>query len=252
MKKNLPTPYSNIYISNDNFVYTTSEDAASGQDIKCLNPSGTDILVYSSASTSGDTYGDYESSYQKTAFIDIHSDVDGYMLVADKNTQKLFLYDSECNLLSVFGGSGNERGQFADISAVEKLGDDYLILDEEKNSITVMSPTEYMKNVIVAMGYYKNGEYDRSEQIWNDLLSENSNFPFAYRSLGRAQYNLGNYKQAMQYLEMGGDTYFYSLALNGYRKEIVQQNFVILIVGAIVLIVGFVKLAGFLKKKLSS
>lgn len=250
LRKNLPSPYSNLYISEGDFIYTTAENVATGQDMKCLNSSGSNILEYSSVAAGSEKYGDYETKYRQNAFVDIHCDDNGYMLVADKNTQKLFLYDSECNLLSAFGGIGNEKKHFVSISSVEKLYDDYLILDSETDSITIMSPTEYIKKVMVAMDYYHKGEYSKSEGIWVELLEKNSNFPFAYRSLGRAQYHIGNYKKAMEYLEMGGDTYFYSLALNGYRKEFVQNNFLVLIISAVVLIVGFAYLVKFIKKKL--
>ena len=252
LRKNLPSPYSNLYISDGDFIYTTAENVAVGQDMKCLNSSGSNVLEYSSVAASNKKYGDYETKYRQNAFVDIHCDDDGYMLVADKNTQKLFLYDSECNFLSAFGGMGNETKHFVSISSIEKLYDDYLILDSETDSITIMSPTDYIKKVMVAMKYYHTGEYTKSENIWIELMEDNSNFPFAYKSLGRSQYHIGNYKKAMEYLEMGGDTYFYSLALNGYRKEFVQDNFVVLIVSAIVLIVGLVYLVKFIKKKILS
>lgn len=252
LRKNLPSPYSNLYISEGDFIYATAENVSSGQDMKCLNSSGSNVLVYASVAASKEKYGDYETKYRQNAFIDIHCDDQGYMLVADKNTQKLFLYDSECNLLSIFGGIGSEKKHFVSISSVEKLYDDYLILDSETDSITVMSPTEYIRSVMEAMQYYHKGEYTKSENIWIKLLENNSNFPFAYRSLGRAQYHIGNYKKAMEYLEMGGDTYFYSLALNGYRKELVQDNFLGLTIGSVLLIVGFVYIVKFIKKKLMS
>lgn len=252
IKKQLPSPYSNIYITEDNFIYSTAKNVSNGQDIKCLNSAGSNVLSYSSATASNNVYGDYETKFRKTAFVDIHSDDNGYMFVADSNTQKLFLYDPECNLLAVFGGIGEEKGHFKNIVAVEKLADKYLILDAEKNSITVMQPTNYINNVLVAMEFYRNGEYDQSKEIWENLLEENSNFPFAYCSLGRAQYNLGNYKVAMEYLEKGGDRYFYSMALNGYRKEVVKDYFIYIVIGAVVLVVLFVISFKWIKKKLLS
>lgn len=252
IQKKLPSPYSNIYITEDNFIYATAKGVSNGQDIKCLNSAGSNILEYSSTSSANSVYGDYETKFQKTGFIDINCDDYGYMLAADSNTQKLFLYDAECNLLATFGGNGDEQGHFKNISAIEKQSDNYLVVDSEKNSITVMKPTDYINNVLEAMKYYRNGEYEQSEEIWEKLLMENSNFPFAYRSLGRAQYNLGNYKIAMKYLEMGGDKYFYSMALNGYRKEIVREYFIFIVLGAVVLIVLFVFLFKWIRKKLLS
>lgn len=252
MQKRLPSPYSNVYITEENFIYATSKGVSKGQDIKCLNSAGSNILNYSSVASSDNVYGDYETKFSKTAFVDIHCDDNGYMLVADSNTQKLFLYDSECNLLAVFGGSGEEKGHFKNITAVEKLDENYLIVDTEKNSITVMQPTEYINNVLIAMDFYRNGQYAQSKDIWENLLDENSNFPFAYCSLGRAQYNLGNYKTAMEYLEKGGDKYFYSMALNGYRKQIVKDNFILIVLGIVSLVVVSVLLFKWIRKKLLS
>ena len=135
LQKNLPSPYSNLYIDKENFIYATAENVNQGQNIKKLNSSGTNILAYSSAMEENQTFGDYESKSEKTNFADIHCDENGYMLVADSASQKLFLYDRECNLISVFGGMGKANGQFSKISAVEKLNDDYLVLDSELGTV---------------------------------------------------------------------------------------------------------------------
>ncbi len=252
LQKNLPSPYSNLYIDNENFVYATAENVKDGQNIKKLNSSGTNILAYSSALEENQTFGDYEADDTKINFADIHCDKNGYMLAADSATQKLFLYDKECNLISIFGGSGDSESQFSSISAIEKLDDDYLILDSENGTLTVLSPNSYMRQVIVALNYYQNGEYDKCEEIWKSILDNNSNFPFAYKSLGRTQYHLGNYKLSMKYLKTGGDTYFYSLALNEYRKEFVKEHFAVLLFGIIIFVVLFVFAVKKIKKFLLS
>lgn len=251
IQKQLPSPYSNIYLGRDNFIYATSENVAAGQDLKCLNPAGTNILTYASVGSSETVYGDHQSEYRTTAFVDVHADSDGNMLVADGNTNKLFLYDEECNLMAVFGGTGDERGRFSAISSIEKLGDTYLILDKDKNSLTVMEPTGYMSKLYVAMEYYRNGEYTESESIWYEILEENSNLPLAYCSLGRSKYHLGEYGLAMEYLEKGGDTYFYSLALGEYRKQFVHDHFMLIIIGGIAAVAAAVFLIKRIRKKLS-
>ncbi len=251
LQKQLPSPYNNLYIDDEDFVYTTAAGVGSGQDVKCLNSAGTDILEYSSVGSADAKYGDYESKYRKTAFTDIHADEDGYMMVADQNSNKLFLYDSECNLVAITGGFGEEGGQFRLISAVEKLGDAYLVLDSASSALTVMKPTPYLERLQEAMRYYHEGAYLESEQVWKDLLKENSNLPLAYRSLGRAQYHLGNYRSAMDYLEQGGDTYFYSLAKQEYRKEAVDDYFVWILFGGIALCVGLFFLIKWIRRKLS-
>ncbi len=249
--KQLPAPYSNIYIGSENFIYACSENVAAGQDLKCMNSSGANILTFASVGSSKTVYGDHESAYKNNAFIDVNADKDGNMLVADRNTNKLFLYDGECNLMAIFGGTGEEKGRFSEISAIEKLGENYLILDKKDNSITVMTPTEYVKKLYVAMEYYRKGEYTESEGIWQELLQENSNLPLAYCSLGRSKYHIGEYKLAMEYLEKGGDTYFYSLALNEYRKEFVHDHFMVIVIGGVAAVVAFFFTIKWIRKKLS-
>lgn len=252
LRKNLPSPYSNLFIDDENFIYATAENVNQGQSIKKLNSSGTNILAYSSVLAENKTFGDYESKDQKMNFVDINCDKNGYMLVADSSTQKLFLYDKECSLISIFGGKGKSKGEFSSISAIEKLNDDYLILDSEVGTITVLSPNSYMKELMVAMSFYQSGEYERSEEIWKSILNKNSNLPIAYKSLGRTQYHLGNYKLSMKYLKTGGDTYFYSLALNEFRKEFIQEHFAIILFSVIAFIVLFVFAVKRIKKKLLS
>ncbi|MBO7217078.1 MAG: NHL repeat-containing protein [Clostridia bacterium] len=249
--KQLPSPYSNIYLGPDNFIFATSENVAVGQDLKCINSAGANILNFASISSSNTVYGDHESAYRNNSFIDVHADKNGNMLVADRQTGKLFLYDEECNLMAVFGGIGDEKGRFGEISAIEKLGENYLILDKKKNSITVMEPTDYVKRLYIAMEHYRRGEYTESEGIWQELLMENSNLPLAYCSLGRSKYHIGEYKLAMDYLEEGGDTYFYSLALNEYRKEFVHDHFMLIVVGGVAAIVAVFYIIKWIRKKLS-
>ena len=248
--KQLPSPYSNMYIADGDFIYATSKNVASGQDVKCLNPAGTNTLTFASVDKNN-IFGDRNMGQNQSAFIDIHCDADGNILVAEQSTNRLFLYDKECNNMAIFGGSGTETGRFSEIVAIEKLGNNYLILDKTKGSITVFSPTAYMNKLLNAMKYYQNGEYNSSEELWLELLEENSNLPLAYCSLGRAQYHLGEYKQAMEYLEKGGDTYFYSLALNGYRKEVVHDYFAYILGGGVLLIVGLSYGIKWIRKKLS-
>lgn len=249
--KQLPAPYSNICLGKDSFIYATSQNVAAGQDIKCLNSAGTNTLTFASANSGKTVYGDYQSAYKNTTFVDINCDINGNILVADRQTGRLFLYDQECNLMAIFGGLGDRDGQFSEISAIEKIGESYLVLDKIKGSITVFSPTEYMQKLLEAMEYYRRCEYIESEQIWQELLEANSNLPLAYCSLGRSKYHLGEYKLAMEYLEKGGDTYFYSLALNEYRKEFVQNHFVVLIVGGASALAIIIFIIRWIRKKLS-
>lgn len=243
MEKNLPAPYSNVYIGADGFIYTVSEDVSDSRAIKRLNALGKNILQ--SAGESAEKFGDLETSYTDgeettSRFVDVHVDTDGIFCGADNLRGRLFLYDQNGSLLAVFGGSGEYKGSFRNLTAVEKLGDDYLALDGGKNSITVFEPTDYMRQVRNALGYYNQGLYRESVSMWESVLQQNNYFPIAFRSIGRAYLQDGQYKKAMNMLKEGGDLYFYSLAFKEYRKEFVRKYFVWILLGAVAGLVGLV------------
>lgn len=49
-----------------------------------------------------------------------------------------------------------------------------------------MVPTGYIRTVREALAGYRQGEYARSEELWNEVLASNPHFTVAYRSIGRA------------------------------------------------------------------
>ena len=241
MVQNMPMPYSNVYIDRDNFLYTAAIDMDDGQQLKCLNSLGEDILQGAGSDAAG--FGDLEITYnagveETSQFVDVHVDDDGIVCGADTMRGHLFLYNQEGSLLAVFGGTGSYQGTFKALAAVDKLGDTYLALDSEKDSLTVFKPTAYILQVREALRYYSQGMYAQAVDLWRDILHENAHFLIAYRSIGRALLQEGRYKEAMEMLEEGGDDYFYSLAFKEYRKEFVRTHFVWLLLGIIMVLVG--------------
>lgn len=104
----------------------------------------------------------------------------------DSRRGKVLQFDSELNPIGVFGGTGDQRGFFRGAAALEKQGEAYLIADGDKNTITRMVPTGYIRTVREALAGYRQGEYARSEELWNEVLASNPHFTVAYRSIGRA------------------------------------------------------------------
>ena len=131
---------------------------------------------------------------------------------------------------------------FRTVSAVEKLGDEYLVLDADKGNLTVLAPTAYMRDVLEAMNYYNQGLYVEASGLWQNILARNSNFAIAYRSLGRALLQQGNSKDALKMLRKGGDRYFYSIAFAEYRKEFARKYFLLIVFGSAATVVGLVLL----------
>ncbi len=242
MEKNLPLPYNNIYIGENGYIYTTAENVEAGDEIKCLNALGNNILRTPQTLRGTVTFGDLETSYENGAlisssFVDIHTDADGMFCAIDSTRGRIFQYDRECNMISIFGGKGEEKGKFKKPVAIEKLGESYLVLDADCASITVFEPTNYINKVHTALKKYNNGLYSESVEEWQEVLKLNSNYVIAFRSIGRALLQEGNYTQAMEMLEKGNDPYFYSMALKEYRKEFIRENLIWILPVAIVLIV---------------
>ena len=257
MEKTLPAPYNNIFMSKDRLLYTTASNVKVGDEIKCMNSLGVNILRTPQYKNGGAAFGDLEVSYEnneyvKSRFIDVHADETAMFCALDATRNRLFQYDKECNLISIFGGIGTQEGQFSKAVAVDKLGDCYLVLDGERGSITVFEPTAYTKDVLQALTYYNKGLYVESVEKWQNILKQNSNFAIAYRSIGRAYLQEGKSKQAMEMLKKGEDKYYYSLALKEYRKEFTRGNLLWMIGLVIVLVVGIIWTGKYIRKKLIS
>ena len=94
---------------------------------------------------------------------------------------------------------------------------------------------------------YKIGNYDKSADIWRDVLKMNGNYDQAYIGIGRALLRKGQYKDAMKYFELKLDTKNYSKAFKLYREEWFEENIgIILLILVILVLLGFG--VGFVKK----
>lgn len=258
MQKNLPQPYNNIFMSTDNYIYTTAIGVELGDEIKCLNALGNNILITPQTLLGGVSYGDLEVSYEGTTtitseFVDIHADENGIISALDRRRGRIFQYDKECNLVCIFGGKGSTKGTFVDPVAIEKIGNEYIVLDSSTNSITTFVATDYVKTVYEALNYYNQGLYEESVDLWQNVLTLNNNYTIAYKSIGRAYLQQGYYKEAMDFLKTGNDKYFYSMALKEYRKEFTRQNLwwmlILIVVVLVVAVIGLKRLKYWLKSQ---
>ena len=103
-----------------------------------------------------------------------------------------------------------------------------------------MVPTGYIRTVREALAGYRQGEYARSEELWNEVLASNPHFTVAYRSIGRALLADGDCRAAMEYLREGDDRYYYSLALQEYRRDFIRNNLLWLLPAMLAVLAGLV------------
>ena len=179
--------------------------------IKKFNHNSTNVLSGAQVISSqyAGFYGDlervwYNSEMYESRFTDICYR-DGFIHALDMSRGRVFEYDDNGMLVSVFGGIGNQTGTFGNPVAVDALGQNLLVLDAAKGSITVFKPTPYCLKIHSATKAYNEGRYTASRNQWEEILAENSNCQLAYIGIGKADYESGDYENAMTYFRQGQD-----------------------------------------------
>jgi tetratricopeptide (TPR) repeat protein len=244
---NVSTEYENLYIDNDNFIYTTTTkfeeydlktDVA--KPIRRLNGLGTDILVKNDHYPPiGDLWwpgGDAED-FGPSLLVDITVLERDMYVVLDRVRGRLFGYDDQGVMLWAFGTRGNIEGAFNSPIAIEHMGYDLFVLDQNDSRVTVFTPTEYGSNVYAAINEYKDGRYEASADIWRKVLKQNSNYSLAFRGIGRSYLKQNQYEDAMEYFKMAHDRENYGRAYRYYRKVLVEKNIGWIVAAAAVLLI---------------
>lgn len=253
MQMFVPTEYSNLCLDSEGFIYATistfTGSVEAAEPIRKLNAKGTDILVRNGYT---DPIGDLRSTEGgemsgPSLFNDICCLDNDVYYAMDTNKGRIFAYDFQGNMLYAFGGHGYKAGYFINPSAIEDLGDSLLVVDQNLGTVTQFTLTEYGKQINEGLALYKNGEYEKSADVWREVLKQNGNYDQAYIGIGRALLRQEHYKEAMEYFELKLDKTNYSKAYKLYRKEWFEDNItVILILLLLIVLLGFG--VGFVKK----
>lgn len=259
IEKRTAAPYENFCLDDRGLIYAVGRDTKEGQ-IKILNTVGNNIYrkVGSVTGTSqvlqdiisgfftGNiitkkfSYGEVVDGEQPQ-FADICVDDSGIVTVIERNTCRLYQYDSTGNLLAVFGGKGTRQGEFSIPSSLvtDSAGRLY-VLDQSYGTVTVLEPTDFIKTVQQATIAYDKGEYETSDRLWQEVLEVDETCPIAYYGAGRTALKNGDWKTAMDYFRYTADRSSYSNAFAEYRYELIKANFwwialaVVLVVGVLV------------------
>ena len=249
--KYVPTEYSNIALDSRGFVYATISnierqklfatfdskpddvDARSNAAvIKKLAADGTDILARTGIAPPVGDLSVYNTQATEavlagvSAFVDVCvNDFDVYTIIDDQRC-KVFTYDSDGNLLFIFGGSGTQYGTFQKPVAVSYYKDNQIcILDKRSSSLSFFKPTDYGTSILAAVKAYNDGEYELSEEMWVRVLEMNSNMTQAYSGVGKSMLRAGEYKLAMENFKIAKNQEFYSKALEQYLSEMIGDKF---------------------------
>ncbi|MBB3108029.1 sugar lactone lactonase YvrE [Paenibacillus phyllosphaerae] len=241
-----PTEFTNLDINDEGFLYATNGQAS--DNVKKLNAQGSDILRREGYfPPEGDIR--FTSLDGPTRLVDIDVADSEIFAILDATRGRIFTYNGDGHFMYVFGGIGNQLGEFNTPVAIERLGDDYLVLDQALGEITVFQSTEYGRTLNEAVRSYYKGEEEKAYELFQQTINMNANLEFAYSGIGKALLRQGEYGDAMRYFKQSMDQKGYSKAFLLYRKQVLREHFTAIMTGVAVLAVALVLLRRYLKHK---
>lgn len=228
MKDYLPTEFSSMSIDEDGFLYTTTT-SDENEPIKKINSSGENVLVYPKGEKpKGDLIVNKKNG--KTQLSSIAVNKNGLYSTIDATTGRIFTYDEEGYLLSVYGNIGEGKYAFRTPSSLAWFGDNQLIVtDKTAQNVVVLEETEFLKTVSKASIQYYANDMEKSKENWIKALNYDSNYELAYLGLGRVELRLENYKEAQEYFKLANNKTYYSKAFENVRKAYFKDHFVIIL-----------------------
>ena len=267
MLKFIPTEYSNLTTDSDGFTYCVVETVDSGDiysaiyggatvsrlPVRRINSLGNDILNIGGLPPVGDIdFAMYGSEGGSSKFIDVAVNKNGIYSVLDGKRNRIFTYDIYGNLLYIFGGRGSGVDQLSQPVAISYYGDEIFVLDKETETVKCFSPTPYARSILKAMQYHVDGEYEKENQIWQQIKKEYIGSDLAYLGIGKNAYINGDYEGAMAYFKTINDKTYYSKAFSATTRKTVQNNLLwllpVVVVSVGALVVGLRYLLRALKK----
>lgn len=249
----IPTEYTGIDLDDSGFLYASYIDSNGQQAVMRLNSKGGDVVRKgANQNVGGDIVGSSAAInlYCGTNRIqDVVYCGKGMYSLLDNLRGRIFTYDSEGNLLYIYGGIGNQQGVFSSPKSIETNGEQRLVCDINRNEVYIFSPTEYATLINEAVSCRYDGDESKAVAKWNEVLKLNENFEQAYIGIGKAYLNSGEYKTAMDYLSLGMSRSYYSIAYKRYRNELLKDNFNVIFGAILVLFVGFLSYRVYKKTK---
>lgn len=245
--RKFPYQFTDLCIDNDGFVYTSTgktEDSEWVQKgvVRMLAPNGNDIIESSEV-----VFGEKEipSTYGRGFYIQAQNmsgvtvDSDNFFYTFDTTYNKIYMYDSECSNVCVFGGGfddGKQKGTFKKINAIDCNGNDIIAIDGIKNTITLFKCNKYGKALKKLQVKTLKGEYSATKKGWENILKSDINNQFAYKGLAKAAYAEGDYKTALSLSKQAYDKGIYAKAYEQLRKEWIHDNITVILIIAVAVI----------------
>ena len=242
--RNTPTAFDNFDIDTEKgFIFTSTSSGASENDIvKKVNPEGENLFAYMSNFVWGDEFSTwYNGVSYKTRIIDLDIGDDGSINCLDAAAGRVFQYDKEANLLFIMGTIGEQVGGFSlgGVSAIETKGtacEEIYVLDGTKNTVTEFVQTPFGGIVHEATALYNGGYYEEALAPWQEVLGRDGNYRRAYLGISSAYYNMGRYKESMEYAKKADSSKRYNRAFAQYRSQLLKSHLTEIFIGIVILI----------------
>ncbi len=227
---NIPSTPTNLSIDAKGLIYTVTQGDGD-YSLKKLNIAGNNLII-------PDAYDEQCAAVTTGNFKNIY--------VASSNGY-VYEYNSEGELLFVFGGRDDGRQRVGLCSKVEAIAVDkkdfIYLLDSDKKQINVYEPTEFTNLLHEALELYANGRYEESMEPLTKVLEMNTLFDYANKAMGRAYLQIEDYDNALKYARLSKDFDGYSDSYWETRNIWLQDN----LVAAFFVIIGLVVLVKVLK-----
>lgn len=241
-----PTEFTNLDMNDEGFIYATNGQAS--DNVKKLNAQGSDILRREGYfPPEGDIRFTTLDGPTRLADIDV-ADSEIFAIL-DATRGRVFTYSGDGHFMYVFGGIGNQLGEFHTPVAIERIGDDYVVLDKALGELTVFHTTEYGRTLNEAVRSYYKGEEEKAYELFRKTINMNANLEFAYAGIGKALLRQGEYGEAMQYFKQSMDQRGYSKAFLLYRKQVLREHFTAIMTGVAVLVLALFLIRRYAKRK---
>ncbi len=230
MYRFVPVEYANFTIDEEGFIYTVSnfgENEQKGQ-VKKLNPLSQNIL-WAGRKPELAFFGDLEEVWtnrvEKSRLVAIDVDDKNFINVLDTERGRVFQYDQSCNLVTIFGGPGDQVGTFRNAVDLVSSNNRIFVLDEVKGSLTAFEPGMYGNALREGTVLFEDGYYEEAREHWFRALAMDRNNYIVLRGLGRAFEHAGDYKEAMYYYKESNNRRGYSESFREYRLQILREYF---------------------------
>ena len=242
----LPYTFTNIYSSDDGYMYATTTTETPPQ-VRKINIGGSDVL-----------YGAYDfrdssimSSFAQVnqIFCDVTVDKYNNMLIVDRQYGRVYEYDERGNNLFAFGTKGTGYGQlsypvsiesYADV-VVNENGEEEIVnlrvfvLNKTTGNITVFKPTEFANIVHKANALYSDGKYEDAKTKWEEVLKMNNYYTLALVNKGNILLRQEQNEAAYACFEEAENATFASEAYEERRADFLKEYFSWIIIGFAVL-----------------